>query len=65
MKPARRTVIRRVITPFGELTAAALAAIGFERQEPEAVWEKIDLIETELDFDIEDADDWDDASRSR
>lgn len=60
-----RTVDLRVVTPLGEHTAAVVAADVLRRREPHSVFDKVELIGSEADFESEAADIWDDAATAR
>lgn len=56
VRAADRQAELRVVTPFGELKAAALAAASFCQQNPRSIYREIEVVGVEHDFDIEPGD---------
>lgn len=47
-----RYVEYRVVTPLGELKAAATAAVHFTGLEPDSIYSEVEIVEVEHDFTI-------------
>lgn len=52
-RPVDEYVERRVITPFGELKAVAIAATVLETNNPELIYDEVEIVGVETDFTIE------------
>lgn len=52
-RPVDDYVERRVITPFGELKAAAIAAMVLQAHNPELIYNEVEVVAVENEFTIE------------
>lgn len=50
LRPVHRDVDYRVVTPLSEQRAIGLAIGRFERDEPDSVWQEIEIVQVESDF---------------
>lgn len=48
-----RYVEHRVVTPLGELKAAATAAVHFTELEPDSIFSEVEIIKVEHDFTVD------------
>lgn len=64
-RPHREVVERRVVTPFGELKAVAIAASALAASQSELIYHEVGVASVEHEFDAETADHRDPESYSR